>query len=229
MEFVEEKTATNKLQSAAWITRQEGDPGLAISYLTDLVLRLTREQQWAALVEAFLELIEAYRDLGNLTENSWYTETAHAVYIHAEWILDTYKLPPPSTLNLILGEIWIDLKRYELALRALDEYLHDTKFKSPSKEWANVMSLIGFARFKFEREGLNEMSSALAILEDTRSQNIYLGKDVYCLWRIRAMLRLAECLGRGYESRGLANGAANLALQHDLGLQRTLSRRLLKK
>lgn len=179
-----------KISQKAWLLRESGKPNFAIAIWTQNLFDYETENDWKGVTNTLLDIAISYKILWDTTRNDVYQKTALKTLKYLKFVSLKNKLPLRKEYFICLGNIMVDQKKYD---KALENYAACVSFLKTKEESANNDAHFGFALAKIgNKKGIPLLLKSISVLDKSASKNVFQNKEVTTIWKLGAMLKLAE-------------------------------------
>jgi tetratricopeptide (TPR) repeat protein len=217
-----------EISQKAWKLREEGKILEALAIWQKLYYTYVEDKNWERAISTLIDITICWKIKGEISQERIYFETALATLHHIKYISEKENTPLRPDFDYHLAGIQTVLGVYEQAIASYEHYLSTSK--TPEEE-ANVLAHAGYATALHgqKEEGIATLRKALEIFENSQKENEFQGKDVFRIWKLGTMLKLANVLDDKKEARELAEKAFKEAKEKGLGARRKQAKALLEK
>lgn len=215
----------------AWGLREDGKILEAMAIWQKLYYTYFEQQNWERAISTLIDITICWKIKGEISGERTFFETGLATLEHTKHLAESQDIPLRPDYDYHLAGIETDLGVYEKAIASYEHYLATSK--TPEEE-ANILAHAGFAKAQYgqKEEGTKTLRKAVKMFEKSQKENKFEGKDVFRIWKIGAMLKLAETLASSNsrsEARQLAKDALTQARAKGLGARAKQAKALLEK
>lgn len=212
----------------AWELREEGKAVEALAMWQKLYFRYVEEKNWERAISTLIDITICWKIKGELSGKKIFFETALSTLHHIKHLAHTNDVPLRPDYDYHLAGIETALGKYERAITSYEHYLSTAKL--PEEE-ANILAHAGYARALHgqKKEGIASLRKALEMFSESQKKNEFQWKDVFRIWKLGAMLKLAEILDSTNEARELAEKALTEAREKGLGARAKQAQKLLER
>ncbi len=215
----------------AWTLREDGKILEAMAIWQKLYYTYLEQENWERAISTLIDITICWKIKGEISGERTFFETGLATLEHIKYLAEKYDIPLRPDYDYHLAGIETDLGVYEKAIASYEHYLATSK---SLQEEANILAHVGFAKAQHgqKEEGIATLRKAVEMFEESQKENNFEGKDVFRIWKLGAMLKLAELLALSdsrSEAKELAKEALTQAREKGLGARAKQAKALLEK
>jgi tetratricopeptide (TPR) repeat protein len=210
----------------AWSLREEGNPIEAMALWQNLYYEYINDKNWERAISSLIDIAICWKMQAEITGNASYFETSRATLYHIKHLADLNDIPLRNDYHYHLAGVETAVGDYEKAITSYEHYLATSK--TPEEE-ANILAHVGYAKAQHgkKEEGIKELRKSIEQFEEAQKVNNFQGKNVFLIWKLGAMLRLAEVLEDKDEARELTERVLGIAKEKGLGARAKQAEKLL--
>lgn len=216
-----------ELSQKAWKLREDGKPIQAIAIWQNLYYGYVEEKDWDKVIDVLIDIAISWKIISEIKNKKDYAETALKTLHHIKHIADTEDILLRTDYAYHLAGIQTAAGEY---VTAIESYEHYFAHEQTPEEEANVNAHVGFARANLgeKEEGIKMLKEAIDVFEKSEHDHTFQEKDVYCIWKLGAKLRLAKLLEDKKEAKELVEDVLKEAKEKNLGARKKQAETLLK-
>jgi hypothetical protein len=211
----------------AWKLREEGKVIEALAIWNEVYFEYLEDKNWERAISVLIDISICWKILGDVKKKKQYYKTAAVILKHIRHLAEKQNIPLRNDYDYHMAGVQSAAGEYHNAISSYEHYL--AKIKTPEEE-ANIKAAIGFAKAKgnSKKEGIQMLRESIALFEESTKRNEFQGKDVFKIWKLGAMLKLAQVLDNKKEAKALAEKALAEATEKGLGARAKQAKALLE-